>query len=128
MLEDLRDALRQLRKAPGFTATAIITLALGIGATTAIFTLVQKVMLKSLPVTRPDELWKIGDKIRCRLVTGQLYGVKPWDPTMSDPGHSPACYCRAGSLVSPGAACSGRAADGGAPQRVTAAKRAALRH
>jgi putative ABC transport system permease protein len=65
MLEDLRDALRQLRKAPGFTATAVITLALGIGATTAIFTLVHKVMLKSLPVTNPDELWKIGDKIRC---------------------------------------------------------------
>jgi len=65
MLADLRDALRQLRKAPGFTATAIITLALGIGATTAIFTLVHQVMLKSLPVTKPEELWRIGDKIRC---------------------------------------------------------------
>jgi len=65
MLTDLRDALRQLRKAPGFTATAIITLALGIGATTAIFTLVHQVMLKSLPVTKPEELWRIGDKIRC---------------------------------------------------------------
>jgi putative ABC transport system permease protein len=65
MLADLRDALRQLRKAPGFTATAVITLALGIGATTAIFTLVHQVMLKSLPVAKPDELWRIGDKIRC---------------------------------------------------------------
>jgi putative ABC transport system permease protein len=65
MLADLRDALRQLRKAPGFTSTAVITLALGIGATTAIFTLVHQVMLKSLPVTKPDELWRIGDKIRC---------------------------------------------------------------
>jgi putative ABC transport system permease protein len=65
MLADLRDALRQLRKAPGFTTTAVITLALGIGATTAIFTLVHQVMLKSLPVTKPDELWRIGDKIRC---------------------------------------------------------------
>ena len=65
MLADLRDALRQLRKAPGFTATAVITLALGIGATTAIFTLVHQVMLKSLPVTKPDELWRIGDKVRC---------------------------------------------------------------
>jgi putative ABC transport system permease protein len=65
MLADLRDALRQLRNAPGFTATAVITLALGIGATTAIFTLVQQVMLKSLPVTKPEELWRIGDKIRC---------------------------------------------------------------
>jgi putative ABC transport system permease protein len=65
MLADLRDAFRQLRKAPGFTSTAVITLALGIGATTAIFTLVHQVMLKSLPVTKPDELWRIGDKIRC---------------------------------------------------------------
>jgi putative ABC transport system permease protein len=65
MLADLRDALRQLRKAPGFTTTAVITLALGIGATTAIFTLIHQVMLKSLPVTKPEELWRIGDKIRC---------------------------------------------------------------
>ena len=65
MLADLRDALRQLRKAPGFTATVVITLALGIGATTAIFTLVHQVMLKSLPVSKPEELWRIGDKIRC---------------------------------------------------------------
>ena len=65
MLSDLRDALRQLLKAPGFSATVVITLALGIGATTAIFTLVHQVMLKSLPVTKPDELWRIGDKLRC---------------------------------------------------------------
>ena len=65
MLADLRDATRQLRKAPGFTTTALVTLALGIGATTAIFTLVHQVMLKSLPVTKPGELWRIGDKDRC---------------------------------------------------------------
>jgi putative ABC transport system permease protein len=65
MLTDLRDALRQLRKAPSFTVTGLITLALGIGATTAIFTLVHQVMLKSLPVTKPSELWRIGDKDRC---------------------------------------------------------------
>jgi putative ABC transport system permease protein len=65
MLADLRDAFRQLRKAPGFTTTAVVTLALGIGATTAIFTLAHQVMLKSLPVANPDELWRIGDKIRC---------------------------------------------------------------
>jgi hypothetical protein len=63
VLADLREAVRQMRKAPGFT-TAVITLALGIGATTAIFTLVHQVMLKSLPVTRPEELCRIGDKIR----------------------------------------------------------------
>jgi predicted permease len=65
VLIDLREALRQLRKTPGVTTTAIATLTLGIGATTAIFTLVHQVMLKSLPVTRPDELWRIGDKVRC---------------------------------------------------------------
>ena len=65
MLIDLREALRQLWKAFGVTTTAVITLALGIGATTAIFTLVHQVMLKSLPVTKPDELWRIGDKVRC---------------------------------------------------------------
>ena len=75
MLADLRDALRQLRKAPGFAATAIITLALGIGATTAIFTLVHQVMLKSLPVANPDELWRIGDKIRCCNWGGYTQGA-----------------------------------------------------
>ena len=65
MLADLRDATRQIKKSPGFTTTALITLALGIGATTAIFTLVHQVMLKSLPVTKPGELWRIGDKDRC---------------------------------------------------------------
>jgi predicted permease len=62
---ELRQAVRQLRKSPGFTATAVVTLGLGIGATTAIFTLVQQVMLKSLPVAKPAELWRIGKSIHC---------------------------------------------------------------
>jgi putative ABC transport system permease protein len=65
MLSDLRHALRQLIKTPGFTFTIVVTLALGIGATTAIFTLVQQVMLKSLPVVKPEQLYRIGDKIHC---------------------------------------------------------------
>ena len=73
-MSDLREALRQLRKAPGFAATAVITLALGIGATTAIFTLAHQVMLKSLPVTKPEELWRIGDKIRCCNWGGYIQG------------------------------------------------------
>ncbi len=64
-MADVKAAFRQLKKAPGFTITAVLTLGLGIGATTAIFTLVHQVLLKSLPVTRPEELWRIGDKTRC---------------------------------------------------------------
>ena len=62
---DLWHAVRQLRRSPVFTTAAVITLALGIGATTAIFTLVQQVLLKSLPVAKPQDLWGVGDKIHC---------------------------------------------------------------
>src|SRR5271167_4625560 len=65
MLMDSKLALRQLGKSPGFALTAVLTLALGTGATTAIFTLVHAVLLKSLPVTRPEELYRIGDKVHC---------------------------------------------------------------
>jgi putative ABC transport system permease protein len=65
MLADFWHALRRLRKSPGFTLTVVLTLALGIGATTAIFTLVQQVMLSSMPGTKPDQLWRIGDQARC---------------------------------------------------------------
>ena len=57
--------MRQLRKSPGFTLTAIITLALGIGANTAIFTLVQGILLRSLPVADPSQLYRIGDTDNC---------------------------------------------------------------
>ena len=70
-LEHVRYALRQFRKAPGFAATAILTVALGIGATTAIFTLVHAVLLKSLPVVKPQELWRVGNEENC-CVNGGL--------------------------------------------------------
>src|SRR6516225_2092658 len=63
-----------LRNSPGFTTVAVLTLALGIGATTAIFTLIQQVMLRSLPVARPDQLWRIGDSDRCCFSTGYTQG------------------------------------------------------
>ncbi len=63
--QDVRYGLRQLRKAPGFALTAILTLALGIGATTAIFTLVYQVILRSIPIGHPEQLYKIGKDIKC---------------------------------------------------------------
>src|ERR1041385_6013791 len=55
-MNDLRFAFRQLLKSPGFTAVAVLTLALGIGANTAIFTVINTLVLRSLPVKNPDEL------------------------------------------------------------------------
>jgi predicted permease len=65
LVQDVRYAVRQLRKAPGYALTAMVTLALGIGATTAIFTLVYSVLLRSLPVADPGNLWRVGSHNEC---------------------------------------------------------------
>ena len=70
LLSNLRYAVRQFRRSPVFTAAAVITLALGIGGTTAIFTLVHAVMLRSLPVSDPGRLYRIGEGDACCVEGG----------------------------------------------------------
>ena len=70
LLRDLLYTIRGLAAARVFTATAVLTLALGIGGTTAIFTLIDAVMLRSLPVGDPDRLYRIGDGNNCCVQGG----------------------------------------------------------
>jgi predicted permease len=72
--QDVLYALRQMRLSPIFTLTAMFTLALGIGATTAIFSLIDSVMLKSLPVADPASLYRVGDGNDCCVQTGPQNG------------------------------------------------------
>src|SRR5580704_13159841 len=67
---NLRYAMRQFRLSPVFAATAVLTLALGIGGTTAIFTLIHAVMLRSLPVSDPGMLYRIGEGDDCCVEGG----------------------------------------------------------
>src|SRR5262249_27860891 len=66
----VRYALRQFRHSRVFTVTAVLTLALGIGGTTAIFTLIHAIMLRSLPVGDPAALYRIGDGDDCCVEGG----------------------------------------------------------
>jgi predicted permease len=68
--QDIAYALRQMRLSPVFTLTAMLTLALGIGATTAIFSLIYSVMLKSLPVVDPASLYRVGSGNDCCVQGG----------------------------------------------------------
>ena len=65
LAQDTRHALRRLGNAPAFTISTVLTLALGIGAITSIFTLVHAVLLKSLAVANPGELYRLGKESRC---------------------------------------------------------------
>jgi len=74
LLQDTRHAMRRLGKNPVFTLTTILTLALGIGATTSIFTLVHAVLLRSLPVSNPDQLVRLGKDAACCIQGGYFRG------------------------------------------------------
>jgi predicted permease len=67
---DIHHGLQRLRRTPAFTMTALVTLALGIGATTAIFTLTYQVILRPLSVDHPEQLYKVGKRIDCCVING----------------------------------------------------------
>jgi hypothetical protein len=97
-MNDLRFAIRQLLKNPGFTAVAVLTLALGIGANTAIFTVVNALLLRSLPVSRPEELVQVvtrSGESEANSFSFPLY------KTLRDDGHSLSDLLReeAGNLI-----------------------------
>ena len=92
LLQDIRVSVRALCKRPAFTAVALVSLALGIGANTAIFTLLQQLLLRNLPVRNPEELVTFGDATNSGIAGGidiGQYGMFPWyitRPLEANPG------------------------------------------
>jgi hypothetical protein len=109
ILQDLRVSVRGLVKSPGFTAVALLSLALGIGANTAIFTLINQVVLHKLPVHDPQQLVAFGNSesegIAGGVDLGGFGGYFPWDfarQLQADPGpfQGIAAYCSFSDQVS----------------------------
>src|SRR5438046_7114950 len=102
LLQDLRYAFRSLRKSPLFTSVAVLSLALGIGANTAIFTLIDQLILQLLPVRNPEELVLL-------TARGSHYGSNTGSNSISYPMYQDfrdknqvfqGMFCRYGSLFS----------------------------
>jgi len=101
LLQDTRVSVRMLAKSPAFAAIALLSLALGIGANTALFTLIHQLMLRNLPVPNPNQLVTFGDAENSGIAGGidiGAYGLFPWyfaRQLQADPGpfQGIASYC-----------------------------------
>jgi predicted permease len=124
ILQDLRVSVRTLAKSPGFTAVALLSLALGIGGNTAIFTLINQVLLQKLPVHAPQQLVAFGTSVSEGIAggidLGEFGGYFPWDfarQLQADPGpfQGIAAYCSFSDQVSVRLGGSGANASGNGP-------------
>ena len=86
--QNLRYAVRQLRSNPGFTATVIVTLALAIGVNTSIFSIVNALMLKSLPYSHPERIGTIFTQIRGATATDERHHIARRDSSVAIPHHA----------------------------------------
>jgi predicted permease len=111
--QDLRSGVRMLRKNPGFAATAILTLALGIGANTAIFSVVRAVLLSSLPYHQPDRLVKIWGQLTGEGIPKNSFS----DPEFFELADTNQSFDRVAAYYSDSSANLG--SDDAAPQRIT---------
>ncbi len=101
LIHQIRYTLRTLRRAPGFTAMAILTVALGVGANTAVFSVVDGVLLRSLPYAHPDRLVRVSEvPVALRRSAGRITSRRPACSTTGWPSRSRASR---GTTASPGA-------------------------